>query len=53
MAISYVKIARTPYIFRQLTGLTTSEFEKNCGKSASRVGKNGGEKEMSRKKIAC
>lgn len=28
MAISYVKIARTPYVFRQLTGLTTSEFEK-------------------------
>ena len=28
MAISYVKIAKTPYVFRQLTGLTTSEFEK-------------------------
>ncbi|WP_341807854.1 hypothetical protein [Wolbachia endosymbiont (group E) of Neria commutata] len=28
MAISYVKIARTPYVFRQLTGLTTEEFEK-------------------------
>jgi hypothetical protein len=28
MAISYAKVAKTPYIFRQLTGLTTEEFEK-------------------------
>ena len=28
MAISYAKVRKTSYIFRQLTGLTTEEFEK-------------------------
>ena len=28
MAISYAKVAKTKCIFRQLTGLTTEEFEK-------------------------
>ncbi|MBD0391478.1 IS5/IS1182 family transposase, partial [Wolbachia endosymbiont of Pentalonia nigronervosa] len=28
MAINYAKVAKTPYIFRQLTGLKTEEFEK-------------------------
>ncbi|WP_341808834.1 hypothetical protein [Wolbachia endosymbiont (group E) of Neria commutata] len=32
MAISYAKVSKTQYIFRQLTGLTTSEFEKIVAK---------------------
>ncbi|MBD0392006.1 transposase family protein [Wolbachia endosymbiont of Pentalonia nigronervosa] len=28
MAINYAKVAKTPNVFRQLTGLTTEEFEK-------------------------
>lgn len=28
MAISYEKVAKTPYVFRQLTGLTVAEFKK-------------------------
>ncbi len=32
MAISYAKVAKTPYVLRQLTGLTKEEFEKTVEK---------------------